>query len=193
MCCALHWRVHSGYEHLAKPDMPCPLMQSEVAVSTHAASKWLVGQRMVAWDMEQQRWGPTTLGNAVMASSMDPDVALEYIQVSHDSSVLPVILVRCIVKDNLSHWKITSPPRCCSAECHGNAGVHCSYKHQHSTGEQLWTLKAMICCAGSGAVHGGPEHPDGPSPLLPHHPLQRDPVPGLAEVLRCHCQVAGAC
>ena len=60
------------------------LLQSEVAVSTHAASKWLVGQRMIAWDVEQQRWGPTTLGNAVMASSMDPDVALEYIQVSSD-------------------------------------------------------------------------------------------------------------
>lgn len=63
-------------------------------MSTHAASKWLVGQRMVAWDAEQQRWGPTTLGNAVMASSMDPDVALEYIQ---------VICNRLKLRDGLLH------------------------------------------------------------------------------------------
>ncbi len=85
LCCALHLKIHRGCGYPARLDMPRPLLQSEVAVSTHAASKWLVGQRMIAWDVEQQRWGPTTLGNAVMASSMDPDVALEYIQVCFTS------------------------------------------------------------------------------------------------------------
>ena len=36
---------------------------------------------MIVWDSKEQRWGPTILGVAVMASSMDPDVSLEYIQV----------------------------------------------------------------------------------------------------------------
>ena len=40
---------------------------------------------MIVWDGKEQRWGPTVLGVAVMASSMDPDVSLEYIQVFHTS------------------------------------------------------------------------------------------------------------
>ena len=55
--------------------------QGEVTKTTLAARDWLQEHRMIVWDSREQRWGPTVLGVAVMASSMDPDVSLEYIQV----------------------------------------------------------------------------------------------------------------
>jgi len=60
------------------------MVQSEVTVTTLDALNWLKKQRLIVWDLEHKRWGPTALGNAVMASSMEPDAALEYIQVRAD-------------------------------------------------------------------------------------------------------------
>ena len=53
--------------------------------TTLAARDWLQEHRMIVWDGKEQHWGPTVLGVAVMASSMDPDVSLEYIQVIYTS------------------------------------------------------------------------------------------------------------
>ena len=61
--------------------MPARWPQGEVTKTTLAARDWLQEHRMIVWDSKEQRWGPTVLGVAVMASSMDPDVSLEYIQV----------------------------------------------------------------------------------------------------------------
>ena len=49
---------------------------------------------MIVWDGKEQRWGPTVLGVAVMASSMDPDVSLEYIQVTCPEA--PVESAMCV-------------------------------------------------------------------------------------------------
>lgn len=57
-------------------------LQSEVTVTTREALYWLREQKMIDWDKEQLRWFPTTLGSTVMASTMDPDTGLEYIQVN---------------------------------------------------------------------------------------------------------------
>ena len=59
-------------------------MQDKVAKTTIDALHWLSDQRMISWDRDRLRWSPTTLGSAVMVSTMDPDVSLEYIQVPLD-------------------------------------------------------------------------------------------------------------
>ena len=62
-------------------DVSARWSQGEVTKTTLAARDWLQEHKMIVWDSKEQRWGPTILGVAVMASSMDPDVSLEYIQV----------------------------------------------------------------------------------------------------------------
>lgn len=73
------------------------MVQSEVTVTTLDALNWLKKQRLIVWDVEHKRWGPTALGNAVMASSMEPDSALEYIQVGADLclQMMPVKIRLC--------------------------------------------------------------------------------------------------
>ena len=89
--------------------------QGEVTKTTLAARDWLQEHRMIVWDGKEQRWGPTILGVAVMASSMDPDVSLEYIQVrptpGHCRAVYPGMLP-CIFTDLLLK-------QCCRLVLHG--------------------------------------------------------------------------
>jgi hypothetical protein len=49
------------------------------------ALRWLSGRdrRLIAWNDQSKLWGPTTLGSAIVASSLAINDALAYKQVSH--------------------------------------------------------------------------------------------------------------